>query len=159
MITIGDKIKKVFSWLFMMIALALIVFLFVFKSSLVEFTSRGLQNQLSPVTRAIFTDSVEHLFNYANTNDSYNYTLIEFAASGCVSCNKMKKVVDEIATENDRHINVLTFMMTEPRGLQWGKYYGVVMIPTQIILNREGMEVFRHTGFISKDELMRILEN
>ena len=33
------------------------------------------------------------------------------------------------------------------------KYYGIAAIPTQVLLNKEGKEFFRHTGFYSTEEL------
>ena len=35
-----------------------------------------------------------------------------------------------------------------------GKQYGVEMIPTQIFFNAEGKELFRHTGFFGKEDIL-----
>ncbi len=34
------------------------------------------------------------------------------------------------------------------------KYFGIASIPTQILLNKEGKEFFRHSGFIEKNDLI-----
>jgi thioredoxin 1 len=36
-----------------------------------------------------------------------------------------------------------------------GKKYGIKAIPTQIFFNEKGEEVFRHTGFYSKDDMVK----
>lgn len=36
---------------------------------------------------------------------------------------------------------------------EWTKYFGIAAIPTQIILDNNGHEIFRHTGLISAEDL------
>ncbi|MCF8364807.1 MAG: thioredoxin family protein, partial [Bacteroidales bacterium] len=88
------------------------------------------------------------------TEHSYKYTLIEFSGAGCSICRKMKNELDELNKTHGKVVNIVIQQMTQRNGLQWGKYYGVVMIPTQIILDRQGKEILRHTGFISKSDLL-----
>ena len=33
------------------------------------------------------------------------------------------------------------------------KYYGIAVIPTQVLLDKQGKEFFRHSGFISTGDL------
>lgn len=33
------------------------------------------------------------------------------------------------------------------------KYFGVAAIPTQVLLDKEGKEFFRHSGYYSTEEL------
>jgi thioredoxin 1 len=35
-----------------------------------------------------------------------------------------------------------------------GEKYAVEMIPTQIFFDAEGKELFRHTGFLAKEEIL-----
>ena len=45
----------------------------------------------------------------------------------------------------------LNELLPENHGLM--KYYGIAVIPTQVLLDKKGKEYFRHTGFYSKEEL------
>ena len=152
-----QSLNKMMSWFFLGFGLVLIVILFVFRNSLIDFTSKGLQSQLSSLDKSIFADSVSMLFNYSNNLKPYEFTLLEFSAGGCVACKKMEQVLEQIEHSHGSQVNVVVMNMTKKRGLQWGKYYGVIMVPEQIILDRVGGEIFRHTGFISKDDLLGLL--
>jgi thioredoxin 1 len=46
-------------------------------------------------------------------------------------------------------INVLL-----PENQDLMKYFGVVAIPTQVLLNKEGVEFFRHSGYISTNDIL-----
>jgi thioredoxin 1 len=34
------------------------------------------------------------------------------------------------------------------------KYFGIAAIPTQVLLDQEGQEFFRHTGYLSYNDLV-----
>jgi len=38
------------------------------------------------------------------------------------------------------------------------KEFGIRAIPTQVFLDKDGNEYFRHLGFFAKDELIKILQ-
>lgn len=153
------KYKQFIAWLMMALAMAFVIMLFMFKHSLISFTSKGMQHQISPISKKMFADSADHLYNYKTNGQHYKYTLVEFSGAGCSICKKMEIELGKLQETHGRSVNIVIRPMTEPEGLRWGKYYGVVMIPTQIILDRKGLEIFRHTGFISKSELMTHLKN
>nr|NQU90322.1 thioredoxin family protein [Bacteroidota bacterium] len=153
-----EKIKKIFKSVFILLVVSIIVALFVFRDALTDYASKGLQNQITPISKMIFADSITQMFDYSGNGKHFNYTLLEFGAKNCVSCRKMEKVLEEIRNTQSSKINVVFYNMTLTQGLQWGKYFGVVMIPTQIILDRKGNEVFRNTGYIPADELLLHLE-
>jgi thioredoxin 1 len=35
------------------------------------------------------------------------------------------------------------------------KYFGVATIPTQVLLNRNGKEFYRHSGYITPEEIVK----
>lgn len=150
----NNRHKNIFTWIIMVFMIGSMLALFVFKDSLISYASKGMQHQITPISKGIFADSVDRLYNYSANKHDYQYTLLEFSGAGCNICRKMEKELQELSTTHSRKINIIIYQMTRPNGLQWGKYYGVVMIPTQVILNRKGREIFRNTGFISKAELL-----
>jgi len=38
------------------------------------------------------------------------------------------------------------------------KFYGIAVIPTQVLLDKTGKEVFRHSGYLSAKELITHFE-
>ena len=80
-------------------------------------------------------------------------TLIQFgtAAGVCYPCIAMKVVLDEITEDYGDKINVIFIDVDADRELT--REFGVMMIPTQIFLDFSGEEVFRHTGYLGKDEI------
>lgn len=156
--TNNHRYKNLFAWIIMSLMMVLMIALFVFKDSLINYASKGMQHQITPISKGIFADSVAQLYNYTNTDKNYQYTLLEFNGAGCNVCRKMEKELDELNKTHGRRINIVIYQMTRPNGLQWGKYYGVVMIPTQIILDHTGKEIFRDTGFMSKEDLLKQME-
>ena len=45
-----------------------------------------------------------------------------------------------------------------PEGEPYAGKYGIRGIPTQVFLDADGKEYFRHTGFFPKEELFKVLE-
>ncbi len=148
------KVNIIFSWLGVISLVLLIILLFLLKDNLTDFTSRGMQQQITPISAGIFADSTDYLYNYKNSGENYKYTLLEFSGAGCSVCRRMEKELAALEKIHGSEINIVFYEMTKPNGLRWGKYFGVVMIPTQVILNSEGKEIFRNTGFISAESIL-----
>lgn len=59
----------------------------------------------------------------------------------------------EIEKSYPYQVNVAFLNILKPENQELMKYFGVVAIPTQVLLNSHGLEIFRHTGYISAREL------
>lgn len=146
--------RQLISYGIIILMIAFVVSLFMLKDSLITYASKGMQHQLTPISQKIFADSIDHLYNYEKAGLHFQYTLLEFSGAGCSICRKMQTELDALGQTHGQVVNIVIRQMTNPNGLQWGKYFGVVMIPTQIILDNTGKEIFRNTGFISKEDLL-----
>jgi thioredoxin 1 len=78
--------------------------------------------------------------------------LLDLGAGKCIPCKAMKPILDDLKA------NYATQFITEFIDV-WqnpnvAKHYGVEMIPTQIFFDAEGKELFRHTGFYSKEDIL-----
>lgn len=83
-------------------------------------------------------------------------TLLELGALTCLPCKMMMPIIDALEKEYKgravvRFINV----GEEP---DKAKAFGVSIIPTQIMYDAGGKEVFRHVGFIKKELLVAELQ-
>ena len=138
-----------------LIVLSVLVFLLLFlaKDKLTCFvTSYQLKNSDIVINKS---DSIEFFKQFNNSQNTYSYklSLVELGGFGCKPCMKMDTVLQEIKTIYKEKINIKTFRVTTDGGKVIAKYFGDNAIPTQIIINRNGNEVFRHTGFLLKNDL------
>jgi thioredoxin 1 len=78
--------------------------------------------------------------------------LVDLGASKCVPCKMMAPILEELRKEYDGRLEV-TFIDVW-QNPDAGKAYRVEMIPTQIFLDANGQELFRHTGFFAKADIL-----
>lgn len=86
----------------------------------------------------------------ALTNDKP--TLAEFGRGTCIPCKAMKPILENLAVEYQDKLNVSIVSIDEYPDLT--NYYRIMTIPTQIIFNSSGKEVFRHIGFWSEEQIV-----
>ena len=83
-------------------------------------------------------------------------TLAEFGRGVCIPCKEMKPILEELLVEYKGELNVVIVEVDDNVDLT--RQFGIMMIPTQIFLDSEGEEVFRHIGFYAKEEIIAQLE-
>ncbi len=73
--------------------------------------------------------------------------LVELGAESCANCLAMEKVLTELRQRHAGRLQVQSInVLKQPeQATQWK----VMVIPTQIFLDAQGQERFRHVGFIS----------
>jgi thiol-disulfide isomerase/thioredoxin len=152
-------IKRKINWSLIFILMFVLGFIIIFtqKQKIDNYLSK-LSYQNSSLKINSKTDSLHNLFNYETKGLTYRYTFLEFGAVGCSSCRHMEPILAAIRKEYPSKINVIFHNLLTEQGLIHSKAFGVLMIPTQVILNRKGIEIFRHTGTIEKDELLNIMK-
>jgi len=97
------------------------------------------------------SDSIAFAFNYNLNHQSYQLTFLELGSTGCVECKKMEKVMGEVREKYKGKVNVVFYNVRNNKKMT--KYFGINLIPVQILLDKNGKECFRHTGYYSFDEL------
>ena len=95
--------------------------------------------------------------NTSNLNFSeFKVTFIELGADRCIPCKAMQPIMLEIAKEYKGQIQVVFYdVWKDPKP---AKKYGIKMIPTQIFIDKNGDEIFRHVGFYPKEEIIKALK-
>ena len=76
---------------------------------------------------------------------------VEVGADSCVPCKMMQPVLDELRSDYAGKLQIEFADIWKTPEL--GEKYGVRSIPTQIIYDSSGKEVFRHLGFWPKEEI------
>lgn len=85
-------------------------------------------------------------------------TFIELGSDKCIPCRMMQPIIAEIEKEYIGQVQVEFHDVWTEAGRPYGEQYGIKAIPTQIFLDKEGKEYFRHTGFFPKEELVKVLK-
>jgi len=92
------------------------------------------------------------------TTDEVKVTFIELGSVGCIPCDKMQPIMKEIAEEYKGQVKVVFHDVKTTEGKPYIKEFGIRAIPTQVFLDKDGNEYFRHLGFFAKDELVKVFQ-
>jgi len=79
--------------------------------------------------------------------------LIDFGAGTCATCKMMEIVLTELSAERGDQISIRFVDVWENE--EASEAYSIRMIPTQVFLDADGNELFRHEGFISKEDILK----
>jgi len=82
-------------------------------------------------------------------------TMIEFGATGCVPCDMMQPILENLRKKYPDKLNVVFLHVGENRIL--GARFDIQSIPVQVFFDREGKEVFRHVGFYAEADVLKQL--
>lgn len=150
---LSAKTKQALSVAFMVLSIAFFILLFLFKDKLNSYASKVIQEQAGSEIRNSEAAYVDSAYNYAKNGLSYEVTFLEFGAKGCSACKRMESVMTEINEKYPNRVNVVFINILLPENQRLMKYFGVAAIPTQVLLDKESKEFFRHTGYYSAEEL------
>jgi thioredoxin 1 len=92
-----------------------------------------------------------------NKDIKYIVTFIELGSVRCIPCQKMQPVMKSIREKYGTQVNVVFHDVWTEAGAPYAKQYGIEAIPTQVFLDKDGKEYFRHVGFFPEEELIKIL--
>jgi thioredoxin 1 len=103
-------------------------------------------------------NDVKH--NTANpTNTSHPLlTFVELGSVKCVPCRQMQPVMKAIEQKYGSQIRVVFHDVWKPDQKEYISKYGVRVIPTQVFLNKDGKEIFRHEGFYPEEEIDKLVQ-
>jgi thioredoxin 1 len=79
--------------------------------------------------------------------------LIDFGAGKCATCKMMNVVLEELSAEHGDQINIRFVDVWENE--EASEAHSIRIIPTQVFLDADGNELFRHEGFISKEDILK----
>ncbi len=81
--------------------------------------------------------------------------MLDLGADKCIPCKEMAPILVELRKEYDGKAAIdFIDVWKDPSAAE---PYGVRIIPTQIFFDRLGKEVWRHEGFLAKDEIVKKL--
>lgn len=78
--------------------------------------------------------------------------MVDLGADNCVPCKMMAPILAELKKEYSHSFSTHFIDVWENPAA--GRQFGVRVIPTQIFYNADGRELFRHEGFMSKEDIL-----
>ena len=88
----------------------------------------------------------------------YKVTFIELGSDRCIPCRQMKPVMEDIEREYGGQVRVIFYDVWTPEGRPMASKYRIRLIPTQVFLDEDGNEFFRHEGFFPKEDIVNVLK-
>lgn len=150
-----SKRKPILPVIMLVVAVGFIVSLFLLKGKMNEFASKAMKAQSSTTIDNEVKHYIDSAYNYVANDGEFKATFIEFGSTGCTTCKRMETVLEEVKDTYGKEVNVVFIHAAKHENRKFLKYYGIATIPSQVLLDRNGKEFFRHTGFITSDDIMK----
>ncbi|HOZ62131.1 MAG TPA: thioredoxin family protein [Smithellaceae bacterium] len=85
-------------------------------------------------------------------------TFVEIGSVNCIPCRAMQPIMKAVEEEFGEQVNVVFHDVWTPKGKIDAAKYNIRVIPTQVFLDKDGKEYFRHEGYHPKAEVERVLK-
>ena len=128
------------------------VMIFTFAFTYMPYTQALAQNQKS--TSAVTKDTKKS----SAQPEKILATFIEIGAARCIPCKATQPIMKEVAEEYKGQVKVVFHDVWTPQGKIDAEKYDIRIIPTQVFLDKNGKEYFRHEGYFPKEELIKVLK-
>lgn len=80
--------------------------------------------------------------------------LVDLGAKKCVQCKQMAPVLEDLKKEFDGQFAVEFIDVSLKENAALAEKYKAGTIPLQIFLDADGKELWRHTGFFSREDIL-----
>ena len=80
--------------------------------------------------------------------------LLDLGSKKCIPCKRMAPILEELTTEYAGRMTVEFIDVWLKENIPAAKMYRIRTIPTQIFFDAGGTELWRHEGFLSKEDIL-----
>lgn len=85
-------------------------------------------------------------------------TFVELGSVNCIPCKKMQPVMKAIEEKYGGKVQVVFYDVWTEAQKPYAQKYGIRLIPTQVFLDENGKEFFRHEGFFPESEIHELFK-
>ena len=82
--------------------------------------------------------------------------LLDFGRGICIPCKKMTPILQELSEEYKGRVIIKIIEIDGEKELT--RINRIRLIPTQIVFDSKNNEVFRHEGFMDKEQIKKVFE-
>ena len=95
--------------------------------------------------------------SFDNTSDKNLPSLIDLGSNGCIPCEQLRPVIEELKTQYRGKINVNFYdVNNSAKGKSLANTYSVTSIPTLVYVDKNGTMVRKTVGYKSKSEIIAV---
>jgi len=81
--------------------------------------------------------------------------LLDLGSHKCIPCKKMTPILAQMKKEYRGLLDVDFIDVWKPENKERALFFKIKSIPTQIFFDTSGKELWRHVGFISKEDILK----
>lgn len=85
-------------------------------------------------------------------------TFIELGSVNCIPCKMMQPVMKSIENKYGNQVKVVFYDVWTQQQKHYAQLYKIRVIPTQVFLDENGKEFYRHEGFYPEAEIDKLLK-
>ncbi len=85
-------------------------------------------------------------------------TFVELGSVNCIPCKQMQPVMKAVEKKFGNQVKVVFYDVWKADQKKYAEQYKIKLIPTQVFLDENGKEFFRHEGFYPEAEIVKLLE-
>lgn len=91
------------------------------------------------------------------SGESTPVTLVELGSGRCIPCIQMREVMKQVEERYGEQVRIVFHDVWTPEGEPHARQYRIRVIPTQVFLDAQGQEYYRHEGYFPFEQLAKIL--
>jgi len=84
------------------------------------------------------------------------WLIVEFGGEHCIPCKHMQPVLQDLQAALGKKARIHNFWIQQYPDV--AREHKIMVMPTQIVFNPDGKEVFRHMGYFPPDEFHATLQ-
>lgn len=87
--------------------------------------------------------------------------LVDLGSTNCNACKEMEPVLDELTKEYKGKVDVevVNVYKDQEKTAEYNEKHPIRVIPTQILFDANGKEVWSHEGFIPKEDIIKVFSD
>jgi thioredoxin 1 len=85
-------------------------------------------------------------------------TFVELGSVNCIPCKQMQPVMKAVEAKFGEQLKVVFYDVNKEENKKFSEQYKIKLIPTQVFLDENGKEFFRHQGFYPEKEISKLLQ-
>jgi thioredoxin 1 len=91
-------------------------------------------------------------------SDTVLVTFVEIGSVNCIPCKAMQPIMKAVEEEFKGQVKIVFHDVWTSKGKVDAEKYNIRVIPTQVFLDKDGKEYFRHEGYYPKAEVVKIIK-